>query len=96
MLTDFERKILRILYNFDNQRKRMPTYTELSTKTGKAKEDILTALEGLIRASNIVWDDKSSLENIKIIEGWEQPQQVQKKAAPPTIPPADLRYWTEH
>lgn len=35
MLPDYERKVLRILYNYINQRLRMPTMKELEIKTGQ-------------------------------------------------------------
>lgn len=34
MLPDYERKVLRILYNYTSQRHRIPTVHELEIKTG--------------------------------------------------------------
>lgn len=37
MLNDYERKVLRILYNYNGVRKRFPTIHELTVKTGRDK-----------------------------------------------------------
>ncbi|NDI34656.1 hypothetical protein [Chengkuizengella sediminis] len=47
MLTDLERKVLRILYNFPHSiKKRMPTIKELEIKTGK--DELLESLLRLV------------------------------------------------
>lgn len=46
MLPDLERKLLRILYSYSTQRKRMPTIDELEIKTGRNKQDIFAGLRG--------------------------------------------------
>ncbi|MEC0239332.1 hypothetical protein P4H66_05600 [Paenibacillus dokdonensis] len=40
MLEDIDRKILRILYNYSSERRRLPSMKELVIKTGKTKQDI--------------------------------------------------------
>lgn len=70
MLNDYERKVLRILYNYSGIRSRFPTMYELSIKTGRGKADIVDALEGLAAANYITWADKSDNANIVILEGW--------------------------
>ncbi|WP_405131176.1 hypothetical protein MHB43_01330 [Paenibacillus sp. FSL H8-0317] len=41
MLTDYERKVLRILFNYSSGRRRLPTIHELTVKTGKGKTDVM-------------------------------------------------------
>ncbi|WP_256209570.1 hypothetical protein [Paenibacillus sp. PDC88] len=61
----------------------MPTAHELEVKTGQSKQRIKEALLLLASENYILWEDKSSLERIVIIEGWERgsdsPQQPQAK-----------------
>lgn len=97
MLNDYERKVLRILYNYKGIRRRFPTIHELTVKTGRGKADIMAALEGLIAASYITWTDKSDTANIVILEGWE------RESEQPKLPTAseykrsgDISYWTEY
>ncbi|MCV9947773.1 hypothetical protein [Paenibacillus sp. BT-177] len=74
MLQDIERKLLRILYNFSAQQRRMPKMQELEIKTGRRTEDIRAGLLVLEKDNYILWDDKSSLRDIVILEGWERGQ----------------------
>lgn len=95
MLSDYERKVLRILYNYSSGRRRLPTVHELTVKTGKYKADVMAALEALITAQYIHWEDKSDTANIVILEGWE------REGERPKVdhrPPAanNLNYWTEY
>lgn len=92
MLSDIERKLLRILYNFSLQQRRMPTMNELETKTGRRLEQIKQALAGLEQANYIIWEDKSSTQQILIIEAWE------REAGKPKFqqPRNSLDYWTQY
>lgn len=95
MLTDYQRKVLRILYNYKGVRRVFPTIHELMNKTGKDQPDVMAALDTLIAERYIHWDDKSDTANIVILEGWER--EVEK----PQIPKApertnDVRYWTDY
>lgn len=90
MLTDRERKLLRILYNFSAQQRRMPTMQELEIKTGRSVEDIRAGLLALEKDNYTLWDDKSSLRDIVIIEGWERGQ------IRPMSPGDANRYFTEY
>ena len=95
MLTDYQRKVLRILYNYKSGRRRMPTVHELTVKTGKHKPDVMAALDALIADRYIQWDDKSNTANIVILEGWE------REGEKPQLPRApersnDIRYWTDY
>ncbi|MFS1513421.1 hypothetical protein VQL36_13395 [Chengkuizengella sp. SCS-71B] len=47
MLTDLERKVLQILYNFSHSKRRMPTIPELEIKTGKDDKTVRSVLNGL-------------------------------------------------
>lgn len=97
MLNDYERKVLRILYNYSGIRRRFPTMYELSVKTGRGKADIVAALEGLAAANYITWADKSDTANIVILEGWERES---KQPKPPKASQfnqsGDVSYWTEY
>ncbi|MCM3131926.1 hypothetical protein M3629_03975 [Paenibacillus polysaccharolyticus] len=95
MLTDFQRKVLRILYNYKGGRRRLPTLHEMTVKTGKHKPDVMAALEALIANRYIHWEDKSDTANIMILEGWEREEdrpQVERKPQGPT----NTDYWTQY
>ncbi|OMF17071.1 hypothetical protein BK131_03610 [Paenibacillus amylolyticus] len=97
MLSDYERKILRILFNYSSGRRRLPTIHELTVKTGKGKLDVMAALEGLIKAEYINWEDKSDTSNLVILEGWEREVEKPKiPKAPPQVQQNDLSYWTQY
>lgn len=78
MLSDLERKLLRILYNFSTQHGRMPRMPELRQKTGRRREDISAALRRLVEQQYILWPDNPSLETIVILEAWEREQPLPK------------------
>ncbi|WP_206098605.1 hypothetical protein [Paenibacillus silvae] len=97
MLTDYQRKVLRILYNYKSGRRRFPTVHELTVKTGKYKPDVMAALDALVSANYIQWEDKSDTANIVILEGWERETEKPKlPKAPPQVQQNDLSYWTEY
>ncbi|MGF6357070.1 hypothetical protein ABIE27_005009 [Paenibacillus sp. 4624] len=96
-MTDYQRKVLRILYNFKSGRRRFPTVHELTVKTGKYKADVMAALDFLVSSNYIQWDDKSDTANIVILEGWErESEKPQLPASPQTIKPANTDYWTQY
>ncbi|MFC3843775.1 hypothetical protein ACYEXS_20170 [Paenibacillus sp. MAH-36] len=71
MLRDIERKILRILWNYSHRHHGyMPSFNELSTKTGKYEKEIRFVLVKLAEQNFIIWDSWST-DTIKIIRGWE-------------------------
>lgn len=72
MLPDLERKLLRILWNISNQRRRNPTWEELQRMTGQHKASILAGLQHLEEKQYIIWSDRTDLQGIVIIEGWER------------------------
>jgi len=92
MLPDLERKILRILYNYASQHHRIPTMHGLEIMTGRKKQEIKNALLMLEKERYIEWEDKSNLETIKIIEGWEREPEANKRPAPKV----SAQYWTEY
>jgi hypothetical protein len=94
MLTDFQRKVLRILYNYKGGRRRLPTVHELTVKTGKHKPDVMAALDVLIAERYIHWEDKSNTANIVILEGWEREGERPKVDRSPQLGNTD--YWTEY
>lgn len=97
MLTDFQRKVLRIIYNYRSGRRRFPTLHELTVKTGKGNPDVMAALEGLIKAEYIHWEDKSDTANIVILEGWErESEKPTLPKAPPIANHTNTDYWTQY
>ncbi|MDP5275088.1 hypothetical protein [Chengkuizengella axinellae] len=66
MLTDLQRKILRILYNYSATRRRMPTIPELEIKTGKDEKTVRSVLNGLVKGGYIKCDSGDT-QDIKII-----------------------------
>jgi hypothetical protein len=94
MLTDYQRKVLRILYNYNSGRRRFPTVHELTVKTGKYTADVMAALDALIAADYIHWDDKSDTANIVILEGWER--EGERPKVEPTRSPGNTDYWTKY
>lgn len=94
VLTDYQRKILRILYNYKGGRRRFPTIHELTVKTGKHKPDVMAALDALVDAEYIHWEDKSDTANIVILEGWER--EGERPKVDRTPPTGNIDYWTEY
>ncbi|MNW60220.1 hypothetical protein D3C74_381850 [compost metagenome] len=92
MLSDLERKLLRILYNFSSQKRRMPFKPELERMTGRRYADIDKGLNELVQQGYILWPDRPLLQTIVILEGWERDQPVKAK---PTIT-SSLDYWTKY
>ncbi|MBP1961157.1 hypothetical protein [Paenibacillus aceris] len=71
MLRDIERKILRILWNYSHKhRGYMPSFNELSTKTGKYEKEIKFVLSKLAEQNYFIWDGWNT-DTINIIRGWE-------------------------
>ncbi|MFB5762365.1 hypothetical protein [Paenibacillus medicaginis] len=103
MLPDFERKLLRILYNFFAQHRRMPTAAELSVRTGRQPRDITPGLLHLEQERYIQWDDRSSTQHVVILEAWERPElrqshpaQMERGSRRTAVVEDGTRYWTEY
>lgn len=92
MLADRERKILRILANYNLVRRRMPCIKELKIKMGISESQILISLNKLEELGFIEWQLKPNTYYIKIIRAWEED---------PNSPGYDrnsgnLEYWTHY
>lgn len=71
MLSDIERKILRVIANYSAGRRRTPTVDELCIKTGRNRGGVMTVLEVLAREEYIEWR-RSEPDKIVILEAWER------------------------
>ncbi|MDA5110525.1 hypothetical protein O3V59_19490 [Brevibacillus thermoruber] len=71
MLSDIERKVLRIIANFSVGRRRTPTVDELCVKTGRSRSGVMEVLAALTREEYIEWD-RSLPDDIKLLEAWER------------------------
>ncbi|MDU0330992.1 hypothetical protein RW092_12430, partial [Paenibacillus sp. 3LSP] len=69
LLSDLERKLLRILYNYSTQRHHMPTMVELEIKTGRSKQDIYAGLRVLVEQRYIFWPDNPHLDTLSLRHG---------------------------
>ncbi|MDR6880379.1 helix-turn-helix domain-containing protein [Bacillus sp. 3255] len=72
MLPDIERKVLAILRNFTAMQRRLPTFKELSVKTGKHESEIRYILNQLQVSGYIEWDGVGA-RSILILKGWVDP-----------------------
>ncbi|MGE7270093.1 hypothetical protein ACQKK5_01405 [Brevibacillus panacihumi] len=71
MLSDIERKVLRVIANYSAGRRRTPTISELCIKTGRNRGGIMTVLEVLVREGYIEWQ-RSQPDQIVVLEAWER------------------------
>lgn len=71
MLSDIERKILRIIGNFSAGRRRLPTIDELCVKTGRSRGGVMEVLDVLAREEYIEWDCMRP-DDITLLEAWER------------------------
>ncbi len=74
----------------------MPTWTELEHKTGRRKQEILTALDKLKEEGFIRWDHRPELQHIRILEGWEQEREQERPYPSASGPKGDIKYWTQY
>ncbi|WP_270167638.1 hypothetical protein [Paenibacillus sp. SYP-B4298] len=70
MLSDLERKVLRICYNFKAGRRRPPSIRELCTKTGKQEGQIRFILQQLATKQFIEWQPDRHNE-LRVVQPWE-------------------------
>lgn len=95
MLTDYERKLLRILYNYSTQRHRMPTLKELERMTGRTAAVILQGLDELLLQKYIEWPNRPYIGSIVILAVLEGEWRVHLKSkAKPRSHSID--YWTQY
>ncbi|WP_024984795.1 hypothetical protein [Brevibacillus borstelensis] len=71
MLSDIERKVLRIIGNYSAGRRRTPTIDELCIKTGRSRGGIMEVLGVLKREEYIEWD-RMQPDKIELLEAWER------------------------
>ncbi|MDA5110530.1 hypothetical protein O3V59_19520 [Brevibacillus thermoruber] len=71
MLSDIERKVLRIIANFSVGRRRTPTVDELCVKTGRSRSGVMEVLAALAREEYIEWK-RFSPDDITLLEAWER------------------------
>lgn len=71
MLSDIERKVLRIICNYDAVWGMPPSIIELCNKTGRDSEDVTEVLSLLNKEQYIQWDSKQP-NDIVILERWER------------------------
>jgi hypothetical protein len=70
MLSDIERKVLRIICNYSAGRRRMPTIHELCVKTGRTEKGMMRVLAALAKEKYIEWSEEDP-EEITVIQAWE-------------------------
>jgi hypothetical protein len=71
VLSDIERKVLRILYNFSSMRKSFPSIELITIKTGKSRSEIQRILDNLKEKHYIDWDQMYP-NRMMILEAWEK------------------------
>lgn len=71
LLSDIERKVLRVIANYSAGRRRTPTVDELCIKTGRSRGGIMEVLEVLKREEYIEWD-RMKPDKIELLEAWER------------------------
>ncbi|QDS35009.1 hypothetical protein [Brevibacillus brevis] len=71
MLTDIERKILRIIGNYSAMKPKPPSIDVICVKTGRSREGVMTVLEVLAREEYIEWQ-RAEPDNIEVITSWER------------------------
>lgn len=95
MLTDFERKLLRILYNYSSAHRRMPTLLELECKTGRTAAVIHNGLAGLMKQKYIEWPDRPYMGTIEILAVLEGEWRVHFKSKAKSSSHS-IDYWTQY
>ncbi|WP_179232888.1 hypothetical protein [Paenibacillus rigui] len=80
MLSDIERKMLRVISNYSMRWREMPSIRELEIKTGRSRRGVLEVLKTLNNEGYIEWSE-SSPENIVLIEAWERGPGYQFKSS---------------
>ncbi|MFF0825981.1 hypothetical protein ACFYU8_05845 [Brevibacillus sp. NPDC003359] len=71
MLTDIERKVLRIIGNYYAMKPRPPSVDEICVKTGRSREDVMLVLEVLAREAYIEWR-RTEPDKMEVIESLER------------------------
>ncbi|WP_458121767.1 hypothetical protein [Paenibacillus sp. Z6-24] len=92
MLDDFERKLLRVLFNFFARHRRMPSWRELSAMTYRSADELVHTLTALENRQYIYWDNKNDPSTIIMIQSWER----REKRPRTTSQATDSSYWTQY
>ena len=71
MLSDRDRKLLRIIANYSAGRGRFPTLKELQIKSGRSRPDVMAGLKVLEQERYIELDENGQIRNL--LEAWERP-----------------------
>lgn len=74
MLGDTARKLLRVMYHFNNHYRRMPTLPEMSRLSGRTRAGILTGCRELALRGFIRWEPPQPVESAVILLAWEEPE----------------------
>lgn len=94
MLPDFERKLLRILYNFSLKYRRMPDVRDIQRLTGRHRpEEIEVGLYRLEEEKYIIWENRSDMGTIRILEGWDRAQSGVPRESGED---GNTEYWTKY
>lgn len=78
MLSDLERKLHRILYNYISTHNSMPDRAALERMTGRRFSDIEKALNELEKQKYIEWPHKPLLRSIIVLHSGEMPEATNK------------------
>ena len=71
MLSDRDRKLLRIIANYSAGRGRFPTLKELQIKSGRSRPDVMAGLKVLEQERYIELDENGQIRSL--LEAWERP-----------------------
>ncbi|OPA80791.1 hypothetical protein BVG16_00070 [Paenibacillus selenitireducens] len=71
MLSDIERKTLRVLFNYSHSHKRMPTFEQLELMIGRNRPTVYQTLKALEKDNYITWAD-GNMKSIVVIDPWER------------------------
>lgn len=91
MLSDIERKMLRILHNYSVSHHRMPPLYLLLAKTGRREGGVVRALKGLANKGYIEWSLDQSVEEVVILQAWEDEARM-----PKSDPSRQQKQWWEY
>lgn len=87
MLSDAQRKLFTVLYNYFSQRRKMPSFAVLKQFTGKPTDEAVTILNELAELGYINWDGKD-VQTILILQ--------YINSVPKKTPNSNTDYFTDH
>lgn len=87
MLSDAQRKLFTVLYNYFSQRRKMPSFGILKQFTGKPTDEAVTILNELAELGYISWDGKD-VQTILILQ--------YINSVPKKTPNSNTDYFTDH